>query len=101
VPEDPKPEDYHKAISDWATPTEMRRILRWATPDEMKALQKALGSPAEAEAAILAMRAVIKRADQWAWARGVVYQIAIWIGGVGGGLTFLGLAAKFLGLWHE
>lgn len=101
MPENRDLDAYHQVISDWATPSELRRIFRWATPDEMMAIQKALGSPAEAEAAILAMRAVIKRADQWAWARGVVYQIAIWIGGVGGGLTFLGLAAKFLGLWHE
>lgn len=100
MPENQDLDAYHQAISDWATPSELRRILRWATPDEMRAIQKAFGSPAEAEAAILAMKAVIKRADQWAWARGTMLEAAKWITGVGGGIAFLGLSAKFLGLWH-
>ncbi|TPE44143.1 hypothetical protein [Amaricoccus solimangrovi] len=79
MPENDDFNEYQKAISDWASPSDIRRITGWITSEKVILILEELRSPADVLEAIRAIKAQERSRERWSAFRAITRDFGKWL----------------------
>jgi hypothetical protein len=74
--DDEPPRDHLAVLEAWATPAELRRVLRRVSPDDLSMYLDAVGSPREAATFLATAKKLV---EEWAWRASARERLGRWI----------------------
>jgi hypothetical protein len=71
--------DYQKVISEWASPSEIRKITVWISYADFQIILKELRSPQDVIEAVKVLKAQAESRERWDWFRRIFRDFGKWL----------------------